>query len=165
MLLNQQPTSVSACPTLNKSPSSIVCWGLSLIGTVYARCFLQLFMLHPFWRGTDTCCLIRFPSSQLDMMHGCKQLLNQECSLHHHNFKSSQQSLTLDWTKPLGRAATTRALQNWNWSSKTTDHRLGRVACLKSLLSPEVTVSATVHGHKLASRTLTSRNNFFFVHY
>lgn len=64
--------------------------------------------------------------------------------------------------KPLGRAATTRALQKWNWSSKTTDHRLGTVAWLKSLLSPEVTVSAMVHGHKLAQRTLTSINNFFF---
>lgn len=113
-------------------------------------------------RGTGTCCLIRFPSSQINMIRGCKQLLNQECSLCSHHFQSSQQSLTSDWTRPLGRAATTRALQKWNWSSKTTDHRLGTAAWLKSLLSPEVTVSATVHGHKLAQRTLTSINNFFF---
>lgn len=127
---------------------------LRTVCTLHVRCFLQVFILHQFWHGTDTCCLIGFPSSQIDMMRGYKQLLNQECS---------QQSLTADWTTPLGTAATTRALQKWNWSSKTTDHRLGRVPCLKSLLSPGVTVSATVHGHKLAWRTLTSLKNFFML--
>lgn len=103
-----------------------------------------------------------FPSSQINEIRGYKQLLKQECSLCSHHFQSSQQSLTSDWTRPLGRAATARALQKWNWSSKTTDHRLATVACLKSSLSPEVTVSATLHGHTLAQRTLTSINNFSF---
>lgn len=53
---------------------------LRTVCTLHVRCFLQVFILHQFWHGTDTCCLIGFPSSQIDMIRGYKQLLNQECS-------------------------------------------------------------------------------------
>lgn len=67
--------------------------------------------------------------------------------------ESSQQSLTSSWTGPLGRPATRRPLQQVEAIKQNHRSQVGKIRILEKvccLLSPEVTICATVHGQKMA---------------
>lgn len=66
--------------------------------------------------------------------------------------ESSQQSLTSSWTGPLGRPATRRPLQQVEAIKQNHRSQVGKIRILEKvccLLSPEVTICATVHGQKM----------------
>lgn len=67
--------------------------------------------------------------------------------------ESSQQSLTSSWTGPLGRPATRRPLQQVEAIKQNHRSQVGKIRILEKvccLLSPEVTICATVHSQKMA---------------